>query len=294
MAPTIVQMRSFIAIAKAGSFTRAARAIHLSQPALTVQIRQLEDALQVRLLDRNTRTVQLTRIGRELVPVFDRVVNELDAVVGSARALASRRYGIVRVACLPSLAATILPAAIREFKKDHAGVEFVVRDGVGDKVLSLIKAESVDFGIAAGDIDDPDLETATLMRDRMHAVYLAPHALDRESAITAAKLSRYPLIFMDEDSTVRQLVDRAFRAQGVAVKPAVEATYMATAVGMVRAGLGVALLPSSAVEAKPAARVKSRPISGRDFVRTISFAWKRGRTLPPASAGFLTLLKRAR
>ncbi len=292
MNPTIAQMRSFVAIAKAGSFTRAARAIHLSQPALTVQIRHLEEALQVKLLDRNTRTVHLTRVGRELAPVFERMLHELDTVVSGARALSSRSFGIVRIACLPSLAATVLPAAIRDFKVAHPGVEFVVKDGVGRRILSLVKADAVDFGIIAGDIDDPDLDASDLGHDRIHAVYLAPHPLDRERVVTAAKVSQYPLILMDEESTVRRVVNHAFRSENIVAKPAVEATYMATAVGMVRARLGVALLPSAAVEAKPSGRVKSRPIAGREFTRPIVVIRKKQRTLLPASDEFLAVLKR--
>ena len=121
MTPSLAQIRSFVAIAKSGSFTRAARAVHLSQPALTVQIRQLEQALNVKVLDRNTRSVRLTRVGEELVPVLERLLHELDTVVAEARGLAAMRHGIVHVACLPSFAATILPAAIVAFRAHHPG-----------------------------------------------------------------------------------------------------------------------------------------------------------------------------
>src|SRR5262249_56089947 len=120
-------MRGFVAISKLGSFTRAAHTIHLSQPALTVQIRQLEEVLQVKLLDRNTRSVQLTRVGRELAPVFERVLQEIDTVVIGAKTLASKSYGVVRLGCLPSLALAMLPSAIRDFRLAHPGLEFVVR-----------------------------------------------------------------------------------------------------------------------------------------------------------------------
>jgi DNA-binding transcriptional LysR family regulator len=290
MAPSIAQMRSFVAIAKEGSFTRAARSIHLSQPALTVQIRQLEEALQVKLLDRNTRSVQLTRVGEELAPVFERLLHELDTVVGAAKEIASKRFGIVRIACLPSLAATALPIAIGKFRARYPGVEFMVKDAVGAKIVSMVRSGTVDFGITAGEVGGADLETAVMMRDRMHAIYLAPHPLERETKITAEKLSGYPLILMDEESSVRQIVERAFRAEGLSVKPAIEPTYMSTAVGMVRARLGVALLPSTAVEARPAGKLRSRPVSGAHFVRTISIVRRTGRTLPPASAAFLAIL----
>jgi DNA-binding transcriptional LysR family regulator len=290
MRPNLTQIRSFVAIAKAGSFTGAARAVHLSQPALTVQIRQLEALLGVRLIDRNTRSVSLTRIGREVAPIFERVLHELDSVVAGARELASKRHGVVRLACLPSFAASALPRVIAAFRVQHPAVQFVLRDGVGSKIVALVKADAVDFAIAGGEVADPDLTSTPLMSDRLHAVYRSPHVLDREKTITADVLTRVPLILMDEDSTVRAVTDRAFRLAGQQVKPFIEATYMATAVGMVRAGLGVALLPSTAAEAKPSGRVKSRPVSGKSFVRPIVVVRKAGRTLPPASEAFLATI----
>ncbi len=290
MNPNLTQIRSFVAIAKLGSFTRAARAVNLSQPALTVQIRQLEGVLNVKVLDRTTRSVRLTRVGEELLSVFDRLLGELDSVVTGAKDLAAKRLGVVRLACLPSFAAAVLPKAIVAFRARHSGVQFVLKDGVGRKIVDLVMSEVVDFGIAGGEVNDPDLQTKVLTRDRMHAIYLSPHALDKEKKITAEILARQPLILMDEDSTVRQVVDRAFDQSGQSVKPVLEATYMSTAVGMVRARLGVALLPSTAIEAQTAGRLKSRPIEGREFGRSIFIIRKAGRSLPPASESFLATL----
>ncbi len=290
MTPNLAQIRSFIAIAKSGSFTRAALTLNLSQPALTVQIRQLEAVLNVKILDRNTRSVRLTRVGEELVPVFERLLHELDSVVSGAKELASKSHGIVRLACLPSFAAALLPATIVAFRARHPGVQFVLKDGVGRRIVNWVKSDIVDFGIAGGEVNYPELHTSVLTRDRLHAIYLAPHPLDKEKAITAESLMRHPLILMDEDSTVRQVVDRAFHERGLTVKPAIEATYMSTAIGMVRARLGVALLPSTAIEASPAGRLRSRPIEGKNFWRSIFIVRKVGRTLPPASEAFLAML----
>ena len=99
------QVRAFVSVAHLKSFTRTARLLHISQPALTIQIRKLEEDLQVKLLDRNSRKVDLTRVGLELVPVFQRVLHELDSVVIDTRALATTQHGVVRIAALPSFAA---------------------------------------------------------------------------------------------------------------------------------------------------------------------------------------------
>src|SRR5450755_903965 len=103
------QLRAFVAVAQLKSFTRAAELLHLSQPALTVQIRKLEDALRCRLLDRNSRTVELTRIGRELLPTLLRTLYDIDAIVLDSHAQSAGRLGTVRVASLPSFAASLLP-----------------------------------------------------------------------------------------------------------------------------------------------------------------------------------------
>ena len=115
------QIRAFVSVAHLKSFTRAANLLHLSQPALTVQIRRLEDALAVRLLDRNTRTVELTRVGRELAPVFQRLLRELDTVVIDTRDLAAKRYGVVRIAALPSVAAGLFRMRSRPSEKPTRG-----------------------------------------------------------------------------------------------------------------------------------------------------------------------------
>src|SRR3954449_10895447 len=94
------QLRAFVVVARFSSFTRAADLLNLTQPALTVQIRQLEQSLGVKLFDRNTRTVELTRIGREMLPVLERLLGEFDTVVANAQEMADLRYGTVRIAAL--------------------------------------------------------------------------------------------------------------------------------------------------------------------------------------------------
>jgi DNA-binding transcriptional LysR family regulator len=283
---TLRQLRSFIAIADFGSFTRAANAVHLSQPSLTVQIRQLEQSLGVRLLDRNTRSASLTALGRELLPTFRRMLAELDEVITGTRDLAAKKRGIVRLASLPSFAAAILPPAVASFRADYPAIQFVIRDAVGKRIASLLKDGTVEFGITAGRIADPELDATLLMTDRMHALFRHDHPLARRRRITPAMLVDHPMILMDEESTVRQAVNAGFQDAGLTATAALEATYMATAVGMALAGLGVAILPSSAPEARPSELLASRPIQGASFTRQIWLVRRVGRSLTPSAAAF--------
>ncbi len=287
---TLRQIRGFLAIAQLGSFTKAASALNLSQPSLTVQIRQLEANLGLRLLDRNTRSANLTPVGRELLPTFRRILGELDTAVTGAKDIAAKKRGIVRLACLPSFAATVLPMAMAEFLARYPGIRFIIKDAVGRRIAALVKDEIVDFGVTAGEIADPELNVSELMEDRMHAIFPRDHPLARKRRITPALMAQYPLILMDEESTVRQVVEAGFAAAGLTAVPAFEATYMATAVGMVRAGLGITILPSTAVEASPTEQLASRPIKAAGFTRKIWAVRRSGRSLTPSAEIFLSHL----
>jgi len=287
------QIRAFVSVAHLRSFTRAANLLHLSQPALTVQIRRLEEALGVKLLDRNTRTVALTRVGRELAPVLQRLLRELDTVVIDTRDLAAKRYGVVRIAALPSVAAGLLPDVIAAFREANPRVTFVLKDVITKRVLGLVRSEEVDLGIMGGELVEPDIEIVCAAQDRMHVIFPAEHPIGAVPEVTLDVLASHPLILMDPDTSVRAIVDGAFIAAGRLPIPACEATYMMTAVGMVRAGLGLAILPASAREVRAEPSLRSRPIDEPGFERSVLVIKKTGRTLPPMAESFLTRLKSA-
>ena len=127
-------LQAFVAAAQHSSFTRAAKTVHVSQPTFTVQIRQLETALGVRLLDRNTRSVRLTPIGRELAPVIERILRDLESVLLNTQALSAKASGFVAVAALPTLSATMLPGIIAAFRSRNPGIAIQLREAVSGRL----------------------------------------------------------------------------------------------------------------------------------------------------------------
>jgi LysR family transcriptional regulator, carnitine catabolism transcriptional activator len=287
---TLRQVRAFVVVARFSSFTRAADLLHLTQPALTVQIRQLEQALGVKLFDRSTRAVELTRTGRELLPVLERLLGEFDAVVVSTREMATLRYGIIRIAALPSVAATVLPPLIARFKQRHPHIRITVRDSVGERINAMVREEIVDFGIGSDVEPDAELETIPLFEDEMRAVVPASHPLGKQTEVMLDRLIDEPLILMDTQSSVRSLVDRAFADRGHLAVPAYEVTYMSTAIGLVRAGLGIAILPSTAIELRLETELPSLSIQEPILHRSITLVLKVGRSLPPAAEALRDML----
>lgn len=283
------QIRSFVAVARCGSFTLAANSLHISQPALSVQIYELEKSLGLRLFDRTSRAVNLTPLGRELVPRFKKLLDDLDAILDRVQQRAARGHETIRIACVPSIAATMLPKLIADFRCKRPLVEVTLKDVVWKRVLSMVREEEVDLGIAPADIDEDDLNVTRLMEDRMHAVFPCRHPLAKVRRLTLDEVSRYPLVLTGKDSNVRSTIDAAFGKRGALAMPVSEVTQAASAVGMVRAGFGVTILPSTSMEIRGDRALRSRPIT--DCVRRVSLLRKRGHPLSAAAKSLVVQLR---
>ncbi|MFL9948361.1 LysR family transcriptional regulator [Paraburkholderia agricolaris] len=283
-------IRAFIAVAQTGSFTRAAARLHLSQPALTVQIRRLEETVGMRLFDRNSRNVALTPTGRELLPLLQKSLHDMEHVLIDARALGEGTSGTVRIACLPTFAASVLPELVQGMKKAVPRVNFHVRDVVASVVNTLVRNEEVDIGLTGGTLDDSAFEVLHAGIDRLVAVFPKRHALARRRRITLADLAAVPLVLTAPGTSVRAVVDSAFANARCAPEIACEPTYMMSAVAMVRAGLGVTILPASAREVRAEPELVVRPVDDPAFTRPIALIKKRGGTLPPVTETFVAIL----
>jgi LysR family carnitine catabolism transcriptional activator len=291
MTAELRHFEAFLAVARCGNFTRAAAELHVSQPALTVQIRQLEATLGLRLFDRNNRRVALTQPGRQLVAPFERVLVDVRSIVESAHDFATHRRGVVTVACLPSIAATLLPRAIAELGSHHQGIAVRIRDVVADRVAQLVKSGEVDFGLGSCGRADRELSDHILFADRLAAFVPENHQLAGRRHATLREVAGHSLILTGRDSSVRELVERALDHQRVSVSVAQEATYMTTALGMAAAGLGVAILPDSAIMSAPAT-IRRVGIRRPVLTRRIGIISRAGRSLSPAAEKLVEVLQR--
>ena len=276
-------LEAFVSAAKYRSFTRAAKSLNISQPTFTVQIRQLETELGVRLLDRNTRSVQLTRVGRNLVPAVERLLRDLGSILESAKGISSTKSGSVVMAVLPSLAATILPQMLASLRTEHPGVAVRLREAPARRIVGLVKSEEVDFGIGWMKDRDGEVQFTPLFIDRMCAVFKAGSRLERRKTVALQDLAGLPLILTDTESSVRAMVDDAFEAMGSFVQPTWEVTYMSTALALVRAGLGVTILPGLALEMDGGRHLRARPLREPDLARQIGIIQETARSLSPAA-----------
>jgi len=164
---------------------------------------------------------------------------------------------------------------------------------VASVVNRLVRSEEADLGLTGGEVVDPSLEVLHAGEDRLCIVCPLDHPLAKKRRITLESLAGYPLVLTAAGTSVRAVVDAAFEQAGVAPVLTCEPMYMMTAVAMVRAGLGLTILPGSAREILAERSVVARAIDDPRFVRPIALVKKRGRTLPPITEAFVAAIASA-
>jgi len=284
------QLRAFLHLAEQRSFTRAAALTHLSQPAFSALIRTLEEALDQRLFERSTRHVELTHEGQEFEASARRVLAEFDGALAGARDYAERRRGRVSIALLPSLAAGWLPGVLAEFGAAYPGIELQVSDVLSEACIDLVRAGRADFAIAAIRADTPELRAELFCTDRFHLVCQKGHPLAASKALRARDLAPYPFVHLSRTSSVRQYLDAAVHP--LQMNTLLEVDQLATVMGMVRAGLGISVVPSLTLFHFQHPDIVTRALAWPGLIRRIYVVRRRDRGLSIAAQTMHELLLR--
>lgn len=286
------QLRAFVALAQERHFTRAAQRCHLTQPAFSALIRSLEETAGARLFDRNTRHVELTVEGRVFEASAQRLLGELELALEDVRDHALRRRGRVAVAALPSLAAGWLPDLLARFHADYPGIVLQLRDGLLDPCLDMVQRGEVDFAVAARRDDMTGLESVFLHADRYYLVCRKDHALARREKVRVRDLAREPVIHLARGSSVRKQLDDAIGAD--ALTPLLEVEHLATAAGLISAGLGISIVPAMTLFHFQQAGLTIKPLQDKGLRRSLYLVRRKGRSLSMAAQAFYELLSASR
>ena len=250
---TLQQLRYLTEVARRGlNISRTAEALHISQPGLSRQLQLLESELGVELFVRNSkRLVRLSEAGSRIVTMAERVLREARNITEAARESADESSGVLTIATTHTQARYALPSVIRRFSKQFPGVRLNLRQGTPAEVSQFVLSGNADISIAAETVD-PVPGMVMLPCYELPRVVLTPagHPLLRVKTLTLQKLAEYPLITYDFSFIARSRIVRAFEAQGLApnvVLNAIDADVIKT---YVEFGLGIAVLPRMAFDAK--------------------------------------------
>jgi DNA-binding transcriptional LysR family regulator len=283
---SIRQLRAFVAVSELGSFTLAARRLHVTQSALSLLIRDLERELRLRLMDRGPRGISLTAAGADFLPPASKVLEDLDAAVSGTAQLRDRRRGIVRVACTPLYASTFVPQVVAEFRAQFPNIDIRLLDTLNEDVLRRILIGEADLGVAPHRPTPPEISETPLFVDRIDAICPRGHALAKRRTVTWRQVLSFPFISLTRDFTARLQADLSAGSSALVLTPVHEVSYLATAFGLVRYGQGITAQPLAARPMLPSFELVAVPTVQPVVHRQVSMFTRRGYTLSPAAEGF--------
>ena len=289
---TLRQLRAFIAVADCASFTEAARQLHLTQAAMSVLVRELEGELGVRLLDRNTRRVELSEAGRDLYPFAQRMLRELEDAVHSVGELRDKKKGLLRVAAPQMMACTLMPQVIAAYRERYPEVEVRLVDTLPEQMHERVLSAQVELAIGPDGAAPPELARRPLLRDRHHLICQPQHPLARKKQLRWRDLAGLPFIAPTHDFMRR--LEPELAAAGLSlplVRPVHQVSYMSTALGLVSAGLGVTACPSYAAPMVQGHGLVMRPLVDPVFYREVCIYSAAARSLSPAAQSFVEFIE---
>lgn len=281
MPVSIRQFRAFVRLIDEPHFTRAAAALHLSQPAFSALVGAMEGELGVRLFDRSKRHVVLTPEGAALEAPARRALAEFDAAVDSVHDRAALRHGRVSIALLPSLAANWLPEVLKRFLSLHPGIQIGVSDVLSEACIDQVLSGRADFAVAAIRADSPHLLTESFCTDDAYLVCPAKHALARAETLQVADLAPWPFIHLSRTTSVRQVLEAALHP--LSMNTLMEVDQLSTVMGMVRAGLGISVVPAMTLFHFRHPQIALRPMPLKRLQRRLYLVRRSDRSLSAAA-----------
>lgn len=285
-------LKAFLLAVETGSFTHAADRLGVTQPSFTGLIQDLEEVLGVRLFERTTRSIALTAAGKEFFVRIQRPLADLEEGYRSILDLAAVKRGSIVMGALPSTSLTLIPAALGALRATHPALHVRVVEAHNDELIAMLRTNQIEFALATMLEPAADLSFHSLLDDTFCAVFPTGHELAARSALYWRDLKGHDLILLSRGSSVRAQYDRAVESETLTSMSSshYDVTHMTTAVGLVRQGLGITVLPRLALPELNLDGLASKPLNEASAKRTIGLLHRHDRSLSPAAQVFAARL----
>ncbi len=283
---TLRQLRAFVTVAQLGSFTEAAAELHITQSTLSGLVKELEQALGVQVVNRTTRKVELSGVGKEFLPLTARILQDLDEALRAIADLKALKSGVVRVAAPQLMACTLLTDVVGSFTKRHPGVDVRLSDSIVDDVLPKVHSGEVDFGIGPERPPNQDISAQPLFDMPFVAVLPPDHPLTKLKRLTWAQFLRYPVISLQGGYTQILRRDLQVASDQLTFTPKSEVTFMTTALSMVGTGIGVTVCLPYARSLVNLYGLQTRSLSSPSVRRKFYLLARQDRVISPAARAF--------
>ena len=245
------QVRSFLSVAETLQFGRTAELIHLSQPALSLQIRALEEEVGVRLFERNRRKTTLTAAGLAFREDAARAMSQLEEASRRARLAANGKLGLLRIGFVSTAGREMVPAIVRQFRKLNPEVEFSLRNVVTGEQVRMLEDGALDIGFLRVPLGEhPALEVVTVHREPFVLVVPSFHELAKRKRVRLGELAGEDFVGIERTSApaFHDLIFGKLRDAGIVPNVSQSAAEIPTLISLVASGMGVSILPASAVK----------------------------------------------
>lgn len=282
----LYQLGYFIEIARQRHFTRAAERLHMAQPALSQQMKNLEAELGTPLFIRGKKETQLTAAGKALLPRAEALLAQAEAARAAVSDVAQVRGGKLIVAAIPSVCACLLPELLHAFGRKHPGVKLQLIEDSSERVAASVESGHADLGFLQLPASKAAFESRELISEPFVALVAAAHALANEKEITLKQLTGDSFIFYK--GRARDSALEACRKAGFEPHLACESGELETIRALVVARVGIAIVPELAASRLPK-QVKAVPLKQPGLQRQIAAVWKKGGGLSPAAAELLEM-----
>lgn len=289
----VLGLQAFVSIAERGSFRAAASHLNLSQTALSHRIRKLEESLATQLLLRTTRQVTLTPAGAALLPKTRKLFEDLGVAIGELRGAAADGEERVAVGCLPTIAMHCLPPVIAAFIRARPDVEVKIYDNSAAEIAERVRVGEAEFGITIAAANRLELDLKPIAKEPFVLVCHKALAIARNRTLTWAEIQDVPLVRVSAETGNRILIDDALGARRETLSWRYEVQRVTTAIGLVRAGVGAAIVPQLGFDAAAADDIVAIPLRAPGVTRTLSVVTRKGVPLRPATRQFLKLVTSA-
>lgn len=283
-------MRAFIALTRTGSFTLAAEYLHVTQAALSGLIKELEQTLGIKVVDRSTRKIALTDMGRELYPLFSKMIDDLDGALQDIASQSNLKKGVVRIAAPQLMSCTLLPEVIAGYRAAYPDIQVRLVDCAVESVTARVLSGEVDVAIGPEREPSAQVDAAVLFEMPFVLVFPRAHPLEARERVTWSDLSDYPFISLQGQFTERLLSDMHGALRDVSLNPANEVTFMTTALAMVSAGLGVTVCLPYAEPLVRLHQLHMRQLHEPELTRRFFVYRRQNRSLSPAAESFIAYL----
>jgi len=244
----IRQLKAFVEIADAGTFTAGALRVHVTQAAISMQIRQLEEEVGTPLFIRAPRGVILTAAGERLLERARRILREHEAAVAEMTEMAGAEHGRLRLGTASAMVSTDpLPQILQQLHLRHAQAEVTLVSGTSESLVELILAGKLDMAFVSLPVETPGIGTEVLTRDELVAIASPRHKLAKGRVISAYTLAGEKLILGERGGNTRRIIDQFFHEAGVQPTVTMELSRLAAINRMVEADLGVGIVPLQSI-----------------------------------------------